>query len=207
MKKLIIALLLTACGTDENGSPSIAQATEKDERTEAKDDDSALMVKDEASKPQCKVAGQLIYVIDIKQFQSCNGSDWVQVDVENKTTTNNTVTNNYAAQNVYVDPNGGEWIFYRTVQKSSLFNGKICPSGFAVATRAQLLYIGTQTDMISTQVILASVGINIWVAEGGIAQYTTASSSSVVAQEGSYSVPGSAATTSFPNAKGAVCVK
>lgn len=114
---------------------------------------------------------------------------------------------NNAPVNTYTDANGKDWIFFEVVQKSNFFAGKICPTGFSVATKAQVLYVSTQTDMIVDEMIANNTnGFSIWTAEVGIETIGRASSSDTVGYSAASIAPASV-PASFPNAKAGLCVK
>lgn len=208
MKIFIVLLALSSCGADENGGSSVAQPTTKEDLPNDRKeqvDSSALMVANEEARPTCTVKSQLIYVIDIKQFQSCDGQAWINVDVQNNTT--QTVNNYSTAQNIYTDVNGKEYIFYRLAQKSNLFAGKICPSGFHISTRSELTFIATQTDMVAALVgANANNALTFWTSDGSLVGYAASSWPSTNAYEMSYT-PQASVPATYPNNKSALCVK
>lgn len=162
MKALILLLTLTSCGTESNapagGGETKSESTKPDNVKHGKNNSIAYMVNDDASRPTCEFKEQLIYVISKKEFQACDGSNWVAVSVTNNTTTNNT----YTAQNTYTDTiNQNEWLILNPVQRSKIQT--LCPTGFSIATKAQVDFIRVNSELLNNhQALYPNVAQYYW---------------------------------------------
>lgn len=170
--------LIVSCGTDNSSSGGNEEKTiyTKEEVQ------NAMMIANEDERPECKVKSHLIYVISKKEFQSCDGKGkWEKVEItntiNNNTTQNTTVSNStYEAVNVFTDQNGKDWIMIFMVQKSNISSGKVCPKGYAVATKDQVNSVSTTTTFYYSKQAAHHTRIYIWSSDTTeIATYATAS--------------------------------
>lgn len=135
-----LGFFIVSCGT-QNAS-DVAKAvdgTNKDDKDAYDDQDEDMLIVTSGTKPECKKDGQLIYVKDKKQFESCSEGEWVvaEVAVQKSETINNTYNN--TSHWVYTGIDGKEYIYIRNVQKNQL--STICPADYHVASEEEFSFV------------------------------------------------------------------
>lgn len=87
-KIIILAALLTACGTDSNNDSGTPPVTAAGQRTQTADEPArdplqALAINTMAELPACDATRdrQLVYVMETKQFQTCSAGAWTVIDI------------------------------------------------------------------------------------------------------------------------------
>lgn len=119
---LLISIILTACGADEpNQDQANEYALPEGQGKAAEGDYGSFMVEGKYALPECNngMESALAYVKEIAGFMTCDGTEWVEVELEG------------------LDPDyyryKGDW-YYLSKETSAASYGDVCPKNHKMVT-------------------------------------------------------------------------
>lgn len=168
---LIIALILTSCGGSDGGSSTDEAPSTEISAQEAENPARKLSITlaKVADLPDCsdELEAQLAYVKENKQFYSCEGTEWVKIDIEGRdgvdgsdgvtTVIEQEATNK---ENQWVDPVSGlAWLIGGTGNLATATAG--CASPYRLPSESEALASISRGLMVITAGI--SAGQTFWI--------------------------------------------